>query len=362
MSITFCPAYSFRLTGDRSEARDVLTNVPYTIPGLSREDLAAQGMPAQRAEMLLLYYRSMVRRMEKAYPFDPHRRKLQALVRRHQAGTRGEAQRQAIREAIEQILANHPAGEPISLNTDLGLPITLAAFNSLLGLELKARDIALALEVGSLAMINGSDPAKLLEGWLSYRPVVSAIEKALASGQYDRGGLLASLAEFAAQNNRPRDMVIMSSAVLIVAGSSVHRSLAPLLRIILANPEIAAALARDESNRSLEELLRLHPPLPKISRFDAEASQKPDKSFILVDLEKANTCSQTFARPEEFCPSRDNHGSMTFGYGPYACDGAPISRTFMHEAIRALLNKTRGLRMVQDGDDQSPFLIYDKAE
>lgn len=362
MSIRFSADYTFAVIEERNQARELLNKVPYTIPLLTREDLVSNGMSAQQAEPLMLYYRRLVQRMEHAYPFDEQRRKLQAMVRRHQTGLRGKAQKEAVREATEQVLANHPAGQPLSLDTDLGEPITLVAFNTLLGLDLQLADISLALKVGSQAMINGQDPHKVLEGWLSYRPVVTAIETAMAEGSYDNDGLLASMIEFAAENDRHHDMVVMSCAVLIVAGSSVHRSFAPLLSVILADPDIASAIAQDTGMKSLDELLRLHPPLQTISRYNADASDGTDKHFIVIDLARANACPHTFEQPEQYCPTRNNSGSMSFGYGPYACDGAQISRIFLNESIKVLLNRTEGLRFVEGTPEQAPSLIYDKVK
>lgn len=362
MSVIFSANYRFDVLEEREQSKELLLKHPYSIPLVTREDLVAQGFSAQQAEPLMLYYRRMVQRMELAYPFDEQRRKLQAMIRRHQTGERGLAQQEAVRQATEQVIASHPVGQPLSLNTDLGEPITLVAFNALLGLDLQLSDIAVALEVGSQAMISGQDPQKVVEGWLSYRPVVTAIDAAIVQGTYDENGLLAALVKFAAENDRDRDMIVMSCALLIVAGSSVHRSFAPLLRVILDNPDIADAIAQDTSMKSLDELLRLHPPLQKISRYDADASVGTDKHFTLVDVAKANACPHTFEQPEQYCPTRNNNGSMTFGYGPYACDGAHITRIFLNESIKVLLTRTEGLRFVEGTSEEAPSLVYDSVK
>ncbi|WP_066655975.1 MULTISPECIES: cytochrome P450 [unclassified Sphingomonas] len=332
------------------------------MPAISPAELAGGDLSGQQIGAILLYHRHMVARMRRAYPFDPDRRKLQAMVRRYQMGDYASRHLHAVRRTFEDVLQRHPVGTPLPVESALGTPLALAAFNSLLGLDFRVAQLGDALAVGYKALVTGLPVREMLQGWLSYRPVVTAVDQALTTRSYTADGLLAALVAFAEEHERSRDFIIMSCAVIMIAGTSLNRSLASILRFALDEPEIANAIRGDSPDAAFEELMRLYPPLPTIFRYHAEGSAPGCKEFSTIDLSAANRDADQFAEPDSFDPSRKRTAALTFGVGPFSCDGVPMTRIFLRESVRALLTRAKGLQLIDIDGDAPAVIVYDRFE
>lgn len=345
-----------------ADARSLLLSSDFALPPISTAELAGGDLSDQQIGAILLYHRHMVARMRRAYPFDPERRKVQAMVRRYQLGSFAAHHQHAVRAKFEDILKRHPAGMPLPVESALGTPLALAAFNSLLGLNFRVDQLGDALAVGYKALVTGLPVRETLRGWLSYRPVVTAVDQALATHSYTADGLLAALVTFAEEHDRSRDFIIMSCAVIMIAGTSLNRSLASILRFALDEPEIADAIRGDSPDAAFEELMRLYPPLPTIFRYHPDESAPGCKAFSTIDLGAANRDADQFAQPAGFDPGRKRTAALTFGVGPYACDGVPMTRIFLRESVRALLTRATGLQLIDPDGDAPAVILYDRFE
>lgn len=345
-----------------ADARALLLSSDFALPPIRADELAGGDLSDQQIGAILLYHRHMVARMRRAYPFDPERRAVQAMVRRYQMGGFAARHQRAVRATFETVLQRHPAGVPLPVERALGTPLALAAFNSLLGLDFRVDQLGDALAVGYKALVTGLPVHETLQGWLSYRPVVRAVDHALASRSYTADGLLAALVAFADDHDRSRDFIVMSCAVIMIAGTSLNRSLASILGIALDAPDIADAIRGDDPDAAFEELMRLHPPLPTIFRYHPAGSPSRCKQFSAIDLGTANRDAARFDQPDRFQPGRKRTANLTFGVGPFACDGIPMTRIFLRESVRALLMRTHGLRLLDAAGDSPAVILYDRFE
>lgn len=341
-----------------ADARSLLLSSDFALPSISAAELAGSDLSDQQIGAILLYHRHMVERMRRAYLFDPDRRKLQAMVRRYQMGSFAARHEHAMRTTFEDVLQAHPVGTPLPVETALGRPLALAAFNSLLGLDFRVGQLGDALSVGYKALVTGLPVRETLQGWMSCRPVVTAVDQALTTRSYTPDGLLAALAAFAEEHDRSRDFIIMSCAVIMIGGTSLNRSLASILRVALDTPDIAHAIRGENSDSALEEVMRLHPPLPTIFRYHADATVPACKRFSTIDVVAANRDGAQFEQPDSFQPER-KQTALTFGVGPFACDGVPMTRIFLRESVRALLTRTQGLQLIDQNGDAPAVILYD---
>jgi len=296
--------------------------------------------------------------MKCAYVFDPERKKLQALIRRHQRGVRGDGHRRALAACFEQRMASHPAGVPLRLSAELAVPMSCVAIESLIGAPFDFEQLGESVLIGFQALLPGARAQTTLSGTVGYRPVIAAMETALESGAYTPGGVMADLATFAEQHQRPRDFVVMSCAVLAIATTSLNRALPRLLRMALGDDEIRRSILSADPDAALTELMRLYPPQPKIVRVDDARTTEECRILTRVDVARANRDPDIHDEPDRFMPTRKAKQALTFGAGAFACDGVPMTGIYMRETIASLLRRTSGLR-VAAADDDHMSILYD---
>lgn len=347
---------------DFDDCSALLKSSDYIIPPLSRDDLAAESLDDIQIETSLIFHNAMVNRLKRAYPFDPDRRKLQAMVRRFQTGENAEKQKLAARAAFEQIMRHHKAGTPLRLEEDLATPIVIAITNALLGCHLEHGDLGQALDIGFQSLIPAQSPSMTLAGWASYRPLLSSINTVIDANAYKKDGIIAQFLEFAEQNARPRDFVIMSSALLTIAGTSLIRSIIHVVQIILENKKIQDAMHGDAVDQVFKEMLRLYPPQTCIFRYNQDHSTARRRKFFAINLQKANRDPAHFKCPHEFDPKRKPVSTLTFGAGPFACDGAALTHMFFRETVRPLIIRSHGLKLVGGKASHHGAVIYDSFE
>lgn len=356
------PRYEFRTISSFNDCSGLLKSSDYIIPSITLAELAGTGLNDVQAAALVMYCRNMMKKIHCGYPFDPDRQKLQAIVRRFQVGKFAEKQARATRAVFEGIMHTHPAGAPLFLKDDLATPVTLAALNALLGCEIKLCDVRAALTDGYKVFVVGLTPTEALDGWLSLGPLASVIDEIIETQSYAKDGLLAALCDFASTNNRPRDFVVMSCAILLIAGSSLIRSLNSIMKTSLANPDLRNAMTSDNIDNVFRELLRLDPPQPILFRYEEDKSTQEVRQFVAVNLGEANRDPERFECPAHFDPNRSQKGTLTFGIGPYACDGAPMTLMFLRETVRPLLTRTQGLKLLEKTGHQQAALQFDSFE
>ncbi len=111
------------------------------------------------------------------------------------------------------------------------------------------------------------------------------------------------------------------------------------------------AFATAESTAAtVEELLRLDPPLHLFTRYALEdveyagvSLRKGQKVGLLLGA--ANRDPARFARPDAFEPGRAPNPIVSFGAGIHFCVGAPLARLEMATALPILFERLPGLRL-----------------
>lgn len=359
---TATPEYEYFYVSDFEKCSSLLRASDFILPSITRADLCGAGLNDLQIEALLMYHRNMVKRTHCAYMFDDDRRKLQAMVRRFQTGAYAKGQELAARNTFEEIMRGHEAGYSLPLEDGFGTPITLAVINALLGCQMRLCEIGQSLEKGYQALQTGLPPRKVLDGWVSLGPLLSTIDRIIETEVYDKHGLIASFVDFANSNGRTRDFVVMSSALLLIASSSIIRSLHPIIGAILESREIRDSMVDSDPDQVFRELLRLHTPSINTLRYDQANSSETLKRFNVIELAKANRDASQFECPHKFDPDRSNKSALTFGLGPYACDGISMTQMLLRETVRPLMTRARGLKLLEGRADLPAAIIYDSFE
>jgi cytochrome P450 len=135
---------------------------------------------------------------------------------------------------------------------------------------------------------------------------------------------------------------------LVFAGQDTTRNqLGCALATFLAHPAQWARLAAEPALalRAVEEVMRVRPAVPVISRvtteaFEFEGLRIAAGTLLSLFVASANTDPRVFG-PPDFDIGRERPAQLTFGGGIHACLGAPLARAEMAEALPILAARLR---------------------
>ena len=103
---------------------------------------------------------------------------------------------------------------------------------------------------------------------------------------------------------------------------------------------------------TVEELLRLDPPLHLFARYALEEVEfagvrlrRGEKVGLLLGA--ANRDPERFPEPDAFRPERAPNPHVSFGAGIHFCVGAPLARLELAQALPVLFKRLTGLRLAE---------------
>ncbi|WP_027661160.1 cytochrome P450 [Salinispora fenicalii] len=126
------------------------------------------------------------------------------------------------------------------------------------------------------------------------------------------------------------------------------------LPVLLAHPEVAAALANDPelAAGAVDEILRLQTPVHLLARTAPRDTvlggvSIPQGQNVLLLIAAANRDPAHFPEPDRFDPRRPGPPSLAFGLGLHYCLGAAVSRLEGRLALPRLLSRFPRLRILE---------------
>lgn len=146
------------------------------------------------------------------------------------------------------------------------------------------------------------------------------------------------------------DEMVGTCVLLLNAGheATVH-SLGNAVKCLIENGK-TDALASDQIDATVEELLRYDPPLHMFTRHVYEEitvhgiTMRPGDEIALM-LGAAGRDPAVFSDPHRFDPARNDPPHLAFGGGLHFCVGAPLARLEMAIALPALFTARPGLTL-----------------
>jgi len=145
--------------------------------------------------------------------------------------------------------------------------------------------------------------------------------------------------------------LIATCILLLNAGheATVH-SIGNATRLLLGMPDARTHLVPDRISATVEELLRLDPPLHMFTRYAyadvtlwGHSFKRGDKVGLMLGA--ANRDPAIWPDPDRFDPSRAATAHSAFGAGLHFCVGAPLARLEMQIALSALFSRCPNLRL-----------------
>ena len=149
------------------------------------------------------------------------------------------------------------------------------------------------------------------------------------------------------------DELVATVILLLNAGhEATVQAIGNGVRIMLERQVDASQAFASESatQATVEELLRLDPPLHLFARYALEEVEfagvrlrRGEKIGLLLGA--ANRDAERFPEPDAFQPGRTPNPHVSFGAGVHFCVGAPLARLELAVALPILFGRLKGLRL-----------------
>ena len=110
---------------------------------------------------------------------------------------------------------------------------------------------------------------------------------------------------------------------------------------------------RELLDDSIDEILRIHPPLVSNRRVTTKEVVIGEQSIgenerLTVLWASANRDEAIFGDPDSFCPERNAAHNLLYGAGIHVCPGAPLARLVLRVLMETLLGDTKGFILSPD--------------
>ena len=296
----------------------------------------------------------------------PDHTRLRTLVAKAFTVHQVEKLRPAVKELAEGLLDElAAAGPPADLVENYALPIPVAVICRLLGVP--AEDRPQFREWSDAALSTSSLTAEEFEAnreeLRSY--MRQLIERHRSEPQDD---LMTALIEARDVGDRLSELELVDLCVgLLVAGHETTATQIPnFVYTLLEHPDELARLRADTGliPTAVEELMRFVPlgsgaGFPRYATEDIEVGGTLVRAGepVLVAVGAANRDALRFGEPGKLDIARQGNQHLGFGHGVHHCLGAPLARLELQEALRALITRFPGLRLVGDIEWKTQMLV-----
>ena len=291
----------------------------------------------------------------------PDHTRLRGLVNKAFTPRVVEELRPRIQAIVDELLDAVAERGEMEVIEDLAYPLPVTVICEMLGVPVEDQEL---FKGWSRILVRSLDPEVAVPPE-EMRRRAQAIK---AFNQYFRGlvaerrkkpsdDLLSALIAAEDEGSKLSENELLSTCSLIlVAGHETTVNLVGngVLQL-LRHPDQLAKLRADPSlaRSAVEEVLRFDPPVQFNARLAAEdveiAGVKVQKGeFVILLIGAANRDPAVFNDPDTFDITRNDTNHMGFGHGIHFCLGAPLARVEGEIALRALTQRCRNLRLLQD--------------
>ncbi|MDF3293656.1 cytochrome P450 [Streptomyces silvisoli] len=296
----------------------------------------------------------------------PDHTRLRTLVAKAFTVHQVEKLRPAVKELAEGLLDGlEAAGPPADLVEDYALPIPVAVICRMLGVPTEDRPqfrvwSDAALSTSSLTAEEFEVQREELRAYMR-----QLVERHRAEPQDD---LMTALIEARDVDDRLSELELVDLCVgLLVAGHETTATQIPnFVCTLLDHPDELARLRADIDliPTAVEELMRFVPlgsgaGFPRYATEDIEIGGTLVRAGepVLVAVGAANRDALRFSEPGKLDVARQSNQHLGFGHGVHHCLGAPLARLELQEALRALITRFPGLRLVGDIEWKTQMLV-----
>ena len=285
----------------------------------------------------------------------PRHTRLRGLVLRAFTSRRIAALAPEITQLCHDLIDALPAGE-FDLLAHFGQRLPVIVIARLLGVPETMADDLLRWSNAMVGMyMAGRDRARE-EAAVAATEAFVAFMRAYVEERRDspRDDLISALiAAEQAGEKLSTDELITTCILLLNAGheATVH-SLGNAVKLLLETATPHSALSPEAIEATVEETLRLDPPLHAFTRWAYEDIEVmgtiiPKGSEVQLLLAAANRDPGVWDDPARFNPARPIKPNASFGAGVHFCVGAPLARMELQIALPILFQRLPNLRLTE---------------
>ncbi|MEV4003314.1 cytochrome P450 [Actinomadura sp. NPDC049753] len=261
------------------------------------------------------------------------------------------------------------AGDPIEVNEQLAMPLTLGVIGSVM--HLPDDDLPLFRRWGDMFLSTGDDRAAeneraVLEmsGYMAER--LGGL-MADAEPRSEEGGLLSVIAANAVRRRTALEEAALLAASVVIAGwETTAAAIAGFLfRLLTTREDGGETLYRllaahpDRISGAVEELLRTTPgtafesaqPRRAVREVELGGVRLREGDLVIPAIDRANRDPGVFEGPDRIDLERARNPHLAFGAGPHVCLGAPLARLELTTVLRELTRRFPDARLHQAPHD-----------
>ncbi|SNS56899.1 cytochrome P450 [Actinomadura mexicana] len=255
------------------------------------------------------------------------------------------------------------AGDPIEVNEQLAMPLTLGVIGGAMGLP--EDDLPLFRTWGDMFLSTGADHAAENERAMLEMSAYMAGRlgglMADAEPGPEEADLLAVIAGNAVRRQTGLEEAALLAASVVIAGweTTAAAIAGHLFRLLTTREDGGDTLYRllaahpHHIPRAVEELLRTTPgtvfesaqPRRAVREVELGGVRLREGDLVIPAIERANRDPDVFEDPEHIDFRRAQNSHLAFGSGPHVCLGAPLARLELAVVLRELTRRFPAARL-----------------
>ncbi|WP_338742898.1 cytochrome P450 [Actinomadura luteofluorescens] len=255
------------------------------------------------------------------------------------------------------------AGDPIEVNEQLAMPLTLGVIGSAMGLP--DDDLPLFRTWGDMFLSTGADRASdneraMLEMTAYMAGRLGGLMSDVDPASEDVGLLSVIAANAVRRQTGLEEAALLAASVVIAGWETTAAALAGFLFRLLTTRELGGdtlyRLLVAQPHRipgAVEELLRTTPgtafesaqPRRAVREVDLGGVRLRAGDLVIPAVDRANRDPDVFEEPEHIDFQRTTNHHLAFGGGPHVCLGAPLARLELTTALRELTHRFPDARL-----------------
>ena len=300
----------------------------------------------------------------------PEHSRLRKLLNKEFTPNMIQRMRPRIQQVVNSLLDDMAGKSEIEFMTDFANPLPVRVIAEMLGIPAEdQRDFAVWSD--DLANFFGNAAATVETARRAQNSLVSVTKyfsALLPERRANKGDDLVSLLLRVEEEGEALtgEELLAQCALLLVAGHETTRNLLGNgLLALLQHSDQFAKLKDNPSlmNSAVREFARFDSPVQFSGRaatedFSWHGQEIKKGQTVILLLGSANHDEEKFSEPERLEIGRDEGMPLSFGHGIHFCIGAALAYTEAEIAFSTLLERTSGLRMLDDAPAWRPNLSF----
>jgi cytochrome P450 len=295
----------------------------------------------------------------------PEHTRLRGQVMHHFTPERIRSMCPGIDEVVKDLIDAKKGAHQFDVVDDFAYPLPVTIITRLLGVPLKDQP---RFSVWSNDVIRGTDP------YLSEADLVSLVQSRDAMCDYmkqlsetlraqpgdDLFSALVAGNEPALQMSEP-DLLNTMRLLLVAGHETTVNLIANSMLALLRHPDVLDRVRADPALVApmFEEVLRYDPMVQfrkrtTLADIPIAGVTIPKGATVMLVLASGSHDPTRFVDPDRFWPERPDNEHLGFGNGEHYCIGAPLARLEGVAALKALVRRLEGPRLVADPPPYRP--------